>query len=694
MISASALAILNTTILSQIASNSLTTKDIASLTTCINANDAQYYLHDNPIIADAEYDAIFAALKQLEVQHPNLIDEASPTQRVAKGLNTNFATVNHLVPMLSLENSYNADDLLDWDRKCRELNGAENIQYCVEPKYDGASMSVVIENNTLTRAATRGDGIQGDDITANAKQIKSLPLTADIAKFGIQALEIRGEVVIHKNTFAAFNNTIVAEGGQPMANPRNATSGALRMKDPAEVAKRNLDAFIYTASNLVLLPNATMPQEFTTHFGTLQALHALGFKTSASHTKVLDNIQDVIAYVQNFEAQRDELPYEIDGMVIKVNSLQLQDAIGQTSHHPKWAIAFKFKARQATSKLLQIEYQVGRTGSVTPVAKIEPVFVGGVTIQSLSLFNQDVIAEKQLMIGDTVLIERAGDVIPYVVKSFPELRNGTEQVIVFPTTCPVCKEALDKPLEEAVWRCINSNCAAQVAEKMVHFASKDAMDIRGLGDANIKKFYDMGLLQNIADIYELPYDTISNMEGFGQKSIDNMQTAIEASKTQALHKLIFALGIRYVGETTAKTLARSINHITDLAQKTIEDFLLLEDVGIKVATSIVAYFKHADNITLLNKLEQLGVNMTNTVKQEAIAGGLSGKTFLFTGTLVQCKRADAEAMVEAQGGSILGGVSAKLNYLVVGADAGSKLEKAKKLGTVNILTEEEFLSLL
>jgi DNA ligase (NAD+) len=693
MLSLSELSTISKLLLQKISTDSISNTDLNNLKNCINANDAQYYVHDSPIIADAEYDALFAALKKLEANDATLITVDSPTQRVAKGLNKSFVTVPHLVPMLSLENSYNAEDLLDWDRKCKEQSEQNAIEYCIEPKFDGASMSIIFENNMLTRGATRGDGVQGDDITQNAKQIRSIPLQANLMQYGIQTIEMRGEVVIHKDTFRKYNEALIAEGAQPMANPRNATSGALRMKDAAEVAKRNLDAFLYNVSNITLLPNATMPTEFASHFGTLSTLSALGFKTSAQNTKVVGTIQEVIDYVQDFEAKRDELPYEIDGMVIKVNRIDLQDKIGQTSHHPRWAIAYKFKARQATSKLLNIEYQVGRTGSVTPVAKIEPVFVGGVTIQSLSLFNEEVIKEKQLMIGDTVLIERAGDVIPYVVKSFPELRNGSEMQIVFPTNCPVCNEILDKPLEEAVWRCVNLNCDAQVAERIIHFASKDAMDIRGLGDANIRKFYELKLLKNIIGIYELPFDTLRTMDGFGSKSIDNMQAAIEASKTQPLNRLLFALGIRYVGENTAKTLARSVTHLLDLKLKTVEDLLSLEDIGIKSASSIVSFFNHQDNLDVIVALEKHGINLANTLKQDTAEGGLSGKTFLFTGTLTKCKRAEAEAKVEANGGSILGGVSAKLNYLVVGEDAGSKLEKAKKLSTVNILTEDEFLAL-
>ncbi len=685
---------LNSKLLQLLAANQLQESNIQQLRECLQANDAQYYIHSTPFLADAEYDKLFAQLKKIETQNPTCITTDSPTQRVAQGLNSNFVTVPHLVPMLSLENSYNAADLQDWHRKNSDAAGAQSISYCIEPKYDGASISVIYENNLLHRAATRGDGVQGDDITANAKQIRSLALGANISKFGFSQIEIRGEVVMQKDAFAAYNESIVAEGAAPLANPRNAASGALRMKDTAEVAKRKLHVVLYHVSNYSLLPNTILPTEFTTHFDALQALANLGLSSSANTATVVNSIEEVINYVNNFEAKRDSLPYEIDGMVIKVNSFALQEVIGQTSHHPRWAMAYKFAARQGTSKLLAIEYQVGRTGSITPVAKISPVSVGGVTIQSISMFNAEAIKEKDLRIGDSILIERAGDVIPYIVKSFAEARTGIEQEIIFPTECPVCKSTLDKPEQEAVWRCINSRCAAQVVEKIIHFASKDAMDIRGLGDANIRKFYELGYLQDVTSIYSLPYTSIAQLDGFGAKSIEKMQQAIEASKQQDLARLIFGLGIRYVGETTAKTLARSIENLQDLAHKTEEDFLLLEDVGTKVAHSIVHFFAQQSNVDLLFALAQKGINMQNTVKAAAAEGGLAGKTFLFTGTLQQLKRSAAEAMVEAKGGQIIGGVSAKLQYLVVGEDAGSKLEKAKKLGTIVILTEEEFLQLL
>jgi DNA ligase (NAD+) len=656
----------------------------------INFADWTYYVNDNPLIADQEYDRLFSLLKQLERDHPQLITADSPTQRIAKGLTKEFATVSHLVPMLSLENSYNADDLIEWDRKCKELSQQSNIEYCVEPKYDGAGISLIYENNILTRGATRGDGVQGDDITLNTKQIRSIPLKSMLSQFHIEQIEIRGEVMLTKKAFQLYNEKMVAEGLAPLANPRNAASGSLRIKDAHEVAKRGLDAFLYHISNMGIQEGQPFPAAFQTHYGGLKALDSLGFKTPVSNMRVHANIQEVIATCHEFEANRDHMPYEIDGMVVKVNNIALQEIMGQTSHHPRWAIAFKFKARQGTSRLLQIEYQVGRTGSITPVAKIEPVYIGGVTISSISLFNEEVIREKQLKIGDAILVERAGDVIPYIVKSFPELRTGMESDIVFPTHCPVCHEALYKPATEAVWRCTHINCEAQVIERIIHFASKDAMDIRGLGDALVRRFFEQKFIQGIADIYHLPFDKMIGMEGFGEKSMSNLQAAIEKSKTQPLHRLLFGLGIRYVGENTAKALARSISHIHDLYDKTLEDLKNIDDVGEKVAASIVEFFSHPDTRLLISQLALAGVNLENTQKSETNLGALQGKTFLFTGTM-NMKRSDAEALVESKGGKLLSGVSSKLNYLVVGEDAGSKLDKAKKLGSVHILSEEEFL---
>jgi DNA ligase (NAD+) len=672
----------------------ITKKEVETLRDVLCFHEHRYYILNDPLISDFEYDQLFKALEKIEKENPSLISAASPTQRVAKGLTKDFPTVQHLVPMLSLDNSYDSEDLIDFDRKARELTGLDKIEYCVEPKFDGASISLIYEDDLLVRGATRGDGVHGDDITINIKQIRSIPLSAKFSKFNIQQIEVRGEVLINKNNFSKYNEQLMEQGLAPLANPRNAASGTLRIKDPTEVKKRNLEAFVYNMSDYTLLPGKKLPKELQTHSGSLEMLWDLGFRSPQKEKKILKGIDAVIMFCNEFELQRDELPYEIDGIVIKVNNVELQDKMGMTTHHPRWAIAYKFKARQATSKLLNVEFQVGRTGSITPVAKIQPVHIGGVTVGSISLFNEDVIREKDLKIGDTVLVERAGDVIPYIVKSLPDVRTGDEKKIHFPKNCPVCNSKLFREEGEAAWRCINIECPAQVVERIIHFVSKDAMDIRGFGEANVRKFYELGLLKDIPGIYKLDFEKIAGLEGFGKKSIDNLQAAVSNSKTQPLHRLIFALGIRFVGETTAKTLAQNIKHLSDLQNFSLEDLQGLEDIGPKVAGSVHLFFQSRDNIRMLQELEQLGVQLKNLKKDHATGGNLEGLSFLFTGTMPTLKRSEAEEMVEKNGGKLLGAVSSKLNYLVVGDDAGSKLEKAKKINSVKIISEAEFLNML
>lgn len=669
--------------------------DIELLRAIINYADWKYYLQSEPVFSDYEYDLLFKKLLQLETLHPEMVTTDSPTQRVAYGLSERFNQAAHLVPMLSLDNTYNAQDLYDWDARCKEFAGTNNIEYCVEPKYDGASISLVYENGKLVRGVTRGDGITGEDVTANIRQIRSIPLSANFDAEQIQQIEIRGEVVIHKDVFAAYNEQRAKENLPPLANPRNAASGTLRILNPEEVRKRKLSAILYSISYY----SATLPEQtaakLDTHYNAINRLHQLGFPTPHEEMKRFSTIEDVIAYCQTFEERRDSLPYEVDGLVIKVNHFELQEKMGMTSHHPRWAVAYKFKARQATATLLQVVFQVGRTGTITPVAKITPTPIGGVMVSSISLFNEDVIREKDLMIGDTVLVERAGDVIPYIVKSLNELRKGTETRIIFPTHCPDCEQPLEKTEDEAVWRCINISCPSQVIERLIHFCSKDAMDIRGMGEANVKKFFSLGIINDIPSLFRIDWDSIKNLDGFGTKSINNLQAAITHSKQQPLHRLIFGLGIRHVGETMAKTLAHSVAHINELFDRDAAQLMTLDDIGPKVATSIVDFFSLSENRLQLHELEKLGINLENNLNTAATTqGSLSGKTFLFTGTLQHYKRSEAEAKAEAKGGIIVGSVSSKLNYLVVGAEAGSKLEKAKKLGTVTILTEEAFLKMI
>ena len=686
------LASVNATNISEIVKNN--TEDLRN---CLRFHEYRYYVQNDPFISDSEYDTLYKLLEKFEKENPYAITADSPTQRVGMGLIKNFPKTQHLVPMLSLENSYNAEDLLDFDRKARELSGLEQIEYCVEPKFDGASISLVYEHDILSRGVTRGDGEVGDEITLNIKQIKSVPLSAKFSKYGIEQIEIRGEVLMNKNNFKAYNDALIEEGIPPLANPRNAAAGSLRIKDTAEVSKRNLEAFLYHVSFIVDTDanelQAANNQQPATHSCMLEMLWNLGFRSPKNEMQIFKGIDGVIKHVHDFEKVRDNLGYEIDGMVIKVNNLNLQDRLGMTSHHPRWAIAFKFKARQGTSKLIDVTFQVGRTGAVTPVAKIEPVQVGGVTVGSISIHNEEYIKEKNLMLGDTILIERSGDVIPQIVKSFPELRKGDEKKIEFPTQCPVCKSELYKPQEDAVWRCVSLTCPAQIVEGIIHFVSKDAMDIRSFGEANVRKFYEMGLLKSIPDVYNLPYGEIGKLDGFGEKSITKLQQAIEDSKKQPLNRIIYALGIRYVGETTAKTLAHAVDDLTDFATFSEEQLMQLEDVGVKVAKTVYTFFHNADNLHLLQQLESLGVKLKNEKKGTITDGNLSGLTFLFTGTLSQLKRSDAEALVESNGGKILGAVSSKLNYLVAGESAGSKLEKAKKIPAIHVISEEEFIKM-
>lgn len=685
------LQILTDGLLEKTRSGKLSIDELKALRDVLKFHEYRYYILNDPLISDYEYDELFKTLGIIEKQHPELVVPDSPTQRVAIGLGSEFRKVQHLVPMLSLDNSYNADDLRDWDRKVKEATGYENVMYCIEPKFDGAGISLIYENDLLVRGATRGDGAEGEDITNNIRQIRSIPLSASFSDYGIKQIEIRGEVLMTKDKFSAFNKKLAEENLPPLANPRNAASGTLRLKDPKEVARRNLEAFVYHIGYMNVLDNNNAPGS---HSASVEMMWNLGFRSPHNEKKVIRGIDGVIDYCNSYEAQRDALPYEIDGMVIKVDDLNLQEKMGMTAHHPRWAIAYKFKARQATSILRSVEFQVGRTGAVTPVAKIDPVPIGGVSVASISLHNEDFIKEKNLMLGDRVLVERAGDVIPYIVKTFPELRSGSESPIIFPKQCPVCHEPLYKEVAEAVWRCTNINCKAQVLESIIHFNSKDAMDIRGLGEAHVHKFYELGYLKNIPSIYRLPYDDIEKLEGYGKKSVENLKAAIEKSKTQPLHRIIYALGIRFVGEATAKTLALSVHHLLDLQDRSEESLMQMEDIGPKVAASIRNFFSHPDNIRIIKELESCGVDVHNRQLELHKGGNFEGITFLFTGSLPNLKRSEAEEMVESQGGKVLPTVSSKLHYLVVGEDAGSKLEKAKKISSVKIIDEATFLKLL
>jgi DNA ligase (NAD+) len=672
-------------------------KEVQDLRDVINFHDHQYYVKAEPVITDFEYDQLFKRLKLIEERFPQLLASDSPTQRIAKGLTKEFPTVAHLVPMLSLDNSYSEADLLEFDRKVHDLGGAKNIKYVAEPKFDGSSISLVYEDDKLVRGVTRGDGVMGEDITPNVKTIKSIPLKAAFSQYGIQAVEIRGEVVIQKAFFEQFNRKRAEEGLPTLANPRNSAAGTLRMQDATEVAKRGLEAMLYHISYAVDKDgNDLLGTKLKSRHETIQLLAKLGFKAPEKEQKVCSTIQDVVKYCEGWNHTREDYKYEIDGVVIKVDDLALEEELGATSHHPRWAMAFKFQARQARTKLLNVEFQVGRVGNITPVAKLQPVALGGVTISSASMFNEDFIKAQDVRIGDDVLVERAGDVIPYIAGAVKEVRTGEEEPIQFPTHCPSCGHKLVRTEEEAAWRCVNYNCPAQSYLRIVHYVSKDAMDISGFGKAIIERFMDEGWVKTIPDIYKIPFDKVKGLEGFGEKSAQKLSESIEESKDRLPYRLIFGLGIRHVGETTARKLADVVECIDDLQHWDMEKLSTIEDIGPIVAQSIYDFFHEKSNIEILHELKDLGVQTCRKagVQESNGEGVLSGLTFLFTGSLTQFTRSEAKEMVENEGGLVAGSLSSKVNYLVVGEDPGSKVDKAKKLTTVKIINEDEFLGMI
>jgi DNA ligase (NAD+) len=659
--------------------------------------DQLYYVHGESPLSDYDYDELFSIVKKIEHAFPNLITANSPTQRIAENLNNDFETVTHTAQMFSLENSYNADDLRDFARKVSENLPIDTaIQFTVEPKFDGSSIALVYEDNNLVRAATRGNGIAGDNITANAKAIKSLPLHSDFISKGIKKIEVRGEVVIDNISFSMLNeererqNEILKSQGKReqdlFKNARNTAAGALRMKSPKDVADKRLQVILYNIGYADKLP-------IETHFEGLKLLQDLGFKTGINDIGIYEDIEDVIAHCAKWEQLRDSYPIEIDGMVIKVNSLKQQLLVGYTSHHPKWAIAYKFKARQAKSILERVEFQVGRTGVITPVAKIKPVQLAGVEISSISLHNEDFIRDKDIHHSDTLLIERSGDVIPYVVQALAENRNPQSKPITFPENCPSCGHHLYKSAEESAWRCLSPLCPAQTEESIIHFVSKEAMDISGMGEEIVRKFIRNKIISGIKDIYSLDFDKIRQLEGWKDKSVQNLKDNIEKSKSGAAYRLLVGLGIKHIGTTSAKSLVKHIHKLTDFEDWSLEQYLQLEDVGPKVAQSLYDFFSEKDNINLLNELENLGINITQE-KMSLKSNALEGKTFLFTGTLQRVSRDNAKAIVEENGGKYLSGVSANLNYLVAGEKAGSKLSKAQKIPSINIISEDDFFNML
>ncbi len=664
-------------------------------------HEYRYYILNDPLISDFEYDQLYKELEKLEEAHPELVTPDSPTQRVSDDQSSDFPTVAHIVPMLSLANSYNAEDLQDFDTQIKKLLGLdaeEAIEYSVEPKFDGGSIALIYENDQLVRAATRGNGKQGDEITANIRTIRSIPLRAGFSKFGLSRAELRGEAIIRKDLFAHINAQRAEDGLTLFANPRNTATGGLRMKNPKEASERGIEAFIYQIGYTENAQGEVSTSDINSHSQGIDMLQSLGFKVPTNERTVCKGIGQVIQFVQDWEVKREEYPYEIDGMVVKVNKLEWQRITGSTSHHPRWAIAYKFKAKQATTQLLSVEYQVGKVGSITPVAKVAPVQLAGVTVSSVSLHNEDFITSKDLRLGDYVIIERAGDVIPYIVKPLADLREGNEQIIEFPKHCPMNPNEqieLVRLKSEAAWRCPTCTCGKQDLQKMIFHVSKDAMNIDGFGKAYIDRFYQLGWIKDIADIYNLDYEKIAELEGFGQKSAENLRNAIEKAKKNPLQRLLHSLSIHHLGKRASRLLAEQIEHLFDLKDWSLEQFTDIKDIGPVVAENVIEYFQQPRNIEMLQRMETYGVNMKPTEEdlpvQVSEDAPFAGKTILFTGTLQTMTRKAAQQLAESLGARNISAVSSKLDILVVGEKAGSKLKKAQEIGTIEVLTEQEFL---
>ncbi len=664
----------------------------------IRFHEWRYYVLDDPLVSDYEYDQLFKQLQQIEHEHPHLLHPDSPTQRVSADLAEGFPTVPHLRPMLSLDNSYDEADVADFDRQVRKLCGLGPdgvVEYCVEPKYDGGTIVLLYEGDRLVRAATRGNGTEGEEITNNARAIRTIPLDAEFSALGIQRIELRGEALIRKSRFKDINAARELEGLPLLANPRNAATGALRVKDRKEVVTRKLEAFVYQISRAEDAAGREVTDALRTQDQSIACLDTLGFKVPGEQRKVCQGVAEVVAFCREWEDRRDSYDYEIDGMVVKVNDLRLQELCGATSHHPRWAVAFKFKARQATSRLLRVEFQVGKTGAITPVAKIEPVPLAGVIVSSVSLHNEDFIESRDIRLGDTVLVERAGDVIPYIVKTMPELRTGTEEQIRFPGDCPSCTSKLVREEGVAAWRCVNTACPAQSLQRMIYHVSKEGMDIDGFGRSFVERFMELGWLRDISDIYRLDFDVIASLEGFGQRSAENLRLSIDQARKNPIHKLLRSLSIPQLGKKAARLIAERCTYVPDLAHWTEEDFTSIKEIGPILARNVMAFFHEVSNVEILQRMEELGVNMRQSAEDKPVVSGvdgpLSGKTILFTGTLHQMGRNEAQKMAETAGAKNISAVSGNLNILVVGENAGSKLKKAEALGTVEIWTEQEFL---
>ncbi|CUU03971.1 DNA ligase (NAD+) [Candidatus Thermokryptus mobilis] len=651
----------------------------------IREHDYRYYVLAEPIISDFEYDMLMRELIELERQYPELVTPDSPTQRVGGAPTKEFPTVTHPVPMLSLNNAFTIEEIREFDRRVAELLEGEKYRYVAELKFDGVAVRLKYENGILVLGATRGDGVQGDDITNNIKTIRSIPLRLMNPDEKFLNIEVRGEVYMNKVDFERLNEERERLGEKLFANPRNATAGTLKLQDPKLVAQRPLRFFAY-----YLMAEGV---ELESHYENLQILKRLGFPV-CEHVKLCNNIDEVIEFWRYWEERRDDLPYEIDGVVVKVDSIRQQEVLGAIAKSPRWAIAFKFTPRQAQTKLLGITLQVGRVGTITPVAELQPVPLGGVIITRATLHNEDYIKEKDIRVGDTVIVERSGEVIPKIVGVVLEKRPPDAVPFVFPKNCPACGGPIERPAGEANYYCENPECPAQVRARIEHFASRGAMDIEGLGEAIVDKLVTLGFLKNYADIYELHRHKakLVRIEGFGEKSVQNLLNSIENSKKQPFHRVLYAIGIRYVGSEIAKLLADAFGSIDNLMNASVEQISSVYGIGPRIAESVYKFFHDERNLELIRRLKEAGLNF-EVKPEEKAKKKLAGKTFVFTGTLKNFTREEAKEKVEELGGKVSNSVSRKTDYVVVGENPGSKYDKARQLG-VRIITEEEFLELI
>lgn len=660
--------------------------EIEELRKKINQHSYAYYVMDNPTVSDYEYDLLFRRLLELEEKYPQLITAQSPTQRIGAIPSNSFEKITHPTPMLSLGNAFSNNELILFDQRVKNILQIDTVQYVVEHKIDGLAINLIYENGKLVKAATRGDGSIGEDVTANIRTIKAIPLELNVEEVEIpEFLEVRGEVYLPKKEFIRLNKERQANDEALFANCRNAAAGSLRQLDPKETAKRYLSAILYGIGEIKGL-------NFEYHSAVLDFLSKLGFKTNKEY-QIFSNIDEVMQYCASWSEKKEQLDFDIDGMVIKVNNLKDQKILGYTAKDPRWAIAYKFQPEQGITKIEKIVVNVGRTGAITPLAYLTPVTISGSKISKATLHNEDYIVAKDIRIGDTVIVHKAGEIIPEVVAVKLEERTGTEVKFVMPQICPECQNPVVKEDNEAAYKCVNPNCPAILRENFIHFVSRDAMNIEGLGPSVVSMLLDNNLINDVADLYKLTTEELLNLDRIGAKSAENLISAIEKSKQAGLNRLLFALGIRFVGVKAANILANHFKSMKALTKSSLEDLLAINEIGTKIAQSIIAYFNKQENLMLLDKLSEVGVNMTAKTIERMEQENFQDKIFVLTGNLESFNRKEASLLIEQFGGKVSSAVSKKTDFVVAGTEAGSKLTKAQELG-INIISEEEFKNMM